>query len=456
MYDLDPFTIYIVEDDPFYGRLLQHHLGMNPDHTVELFTTGRDCLEQLYRKPDVVCVDYGLPDMTGAALLERIHAANAAVPVVVISGQEDIATAVALLKQGARDYIVKDDNTRELLWRSVLKIQENRNLQQEVEILKVQLEEKHSFDGIIGRSRVMQGVYGLLEKAVKSNINVSITGETGTGKEVIARAIHFNSERSKRPFVAVNAAAIPETLLESELFGHEKGAFTGAVGRKIGQFEAAGEGTLFLDEIAEMDLTLQSKILRAIQEREFTRVGGTEAVSFRARLLTATHRDLEEQVREGSFREDLFYRLMGLPIALPPLRERGEDIIILADFFLQQYAKDNRTAPCKLNKCAKDKLLRYPFPGNVRELKAVIDLACVMADGARIRAEDIRFSGLRSNSALPVAHGEKTLREYNQEILQYYLGKYDNNVVTVARKLGIGKSTIYNMLKNGELNAAAS
>lgn len=446
---MDSFKIFIVEDDPFYGRLLKHHLSLNPDYEVELFTSGKACLRELYRKPDVVSVDYGLPDMNGEVLLNKIRAVNSSVPVVIISGQDDIATAVDLLKNGARDYIVKDENTKDLLWRSIINIRENRELKQEVETLKVQLEEKFSFDSIIGNSKAMQGVYAMLKKAIKSNINVSITGETGTGKEVIAKAIHYNSDRSKQPFVAVNMAAIPENLLESELFGHEKGAFTGAVGRKPGKFEVAKEGTLFLDEIAEMDLALQSKILRAIQEREFTRVGGTETIKFKARLLTATHRDLEVQVREGKFREDLYYRVMGLPIALPPLKDRDEDVLLLADFFIRQYTRANKTGPLKLNKDGKEKLLKYHFPGNVRELKAVIELACVMTDTNGISAEDIRFSGL--NSRQDVSYGEKTLRGYTLEIIQHYLDKYDNNVVQVAEKLDVGKSTIYNMLKSGEL-----
>lgn len=447
---MDSFKIFIVEDDPFYGRLLKHHLSLNPDYEVELFASGKDCLQELYRKPDVVSVDYGLPDMNGDVLLNKIRAVNSNVPVVIISGQEDIATAVNLLKKGARDYIVKDENTKDLLWRSIINIRENSNLKQEVETLKDQLEEKFSFDSIIGNSSAMQGVYKMLKKAIKSNINVSITGETGTGKEVIAKAIHYNSERSKHPFVAVNMAAIPENLLESELFGHEKGAFTGAVGRKPGKFEVAKEGTLFLDEIAEMDLALQSKILRAIQEREFTRVGGTEPIRFKARLLTATHRDLEVQVREGKFREDLYYRIMGLPIALPPLKDRHEDVLLLAEFFVKQYSRENKTGTIKLNKSGKEKLLKYHFPGNVRELKAIMELACVMTDTDGISAEDIRFSGL--NSRQDITYGEKTLREYTLEIIKYYLEKYDNNVVQVAKKLEVGKSTIYNMLKSGELN----
>ncbi|TXF85971.1 sigma-54-dependent Fis family transcriptional regulator [Neolewinella aurantiaca] len=448
---MDSFKIFIVEDDPFYGRLLKHHLSLNPDYEVELFTSGKACLQEIYRKPDVVSIDYGLPDMTGDVLFNKIRAVNSNVPIVVISGQDDIATAVDLLKKGARDYIVKDDNTKDLLWRSIINIRENSELKQEVETLKVQLEEKFSFDSIIGTSKAMQRVYTMLKKAVKSNINVSITGETGTGKEVIAKAIHYNSDRSKHPFVAVNMAAIPENLLESELFGHEKGAFTGAIGRKPGKFEVAKEGTLFLDEIAEMDLGLQSKILRAIQEREFTRVGGTEPIKFKARLLTATHRDLEIQVKEGKFREDLYYRVMGLPIALPPLKDRDEDVLLLANFFIKKYCKENGIGTLKLNKSGKEKLLKYHFPGNVRELKAVVELACVMTDTNGISAEDIRFSGLNSRQA--ITYGEKTLREYTVEIIGQYLEKYDNNVVRVAEKLDIGKSTIYNMLKSGELNS---
>jgi len=399
----------------------------------------------------LVSIDYGLPDMTGDVLFSKIRAVNSSLPIIIISGQEDIATAVDLLKKGARDYIVKDDNTKDLLWRSIINIRENSALKQEVETLKVQLEEKFSFDGIIGKSNAMQGVYAMLRKAVKSNINVSITGETGTGKEVIAKAIHYNSERRKQPFVAVNMAAIPENLLESELFGHEKGAFTGAVGRKPGKFEVAKEGTLFLDEIAEMDLALQSKILRAIQEREFMRVGGTETIRFNARLLTATHRDLEIQVREGKFREDLYYRVMGLPVALPPLRDRDEDVLVLANFFIAQYVKENKAGPLKLNKSGKEKLLGYHYPGNVRELKAVIELACVMTDTNGISAEDIRFSGL--NNRRDFVYGDKSLREYTLEIIRHYLDRYDNNVVKVATVLDVGKSTIYNMLKSGELEA---
>ncbi|PPK87832.1 DNA-binding NtrC family response regulator [Neolewinella xylanilytica] len=443
-------SIFIVEDDPFYGSLLQHHLRQQADFEVRLLATGTACLEELYREPDVISMDYGLPDMNGGELLNRILEKHPSIAVIVTSGQEDIATAVSLLQQGARDYLVKNENTKDLLWKSIQNISEAKALKREVADLREQLSEKFSFDSVIGRSPAMQQVFSVLRKAVRSQINVTITGETGTGKEVVARAIHYNGPRRNEPFVAINTAAIPADLLESELFGHEKGAFTGATERKIGRFEAAGEGTLFLDEVAEMDLNLQSKLLRALQEREFCRVGSNSPVTFRARLLTATHRDLGALVRQGKFREDLYYRIMGLPVELPPLRRRGEDLLLLANFFLDMYARDNGTKRAELGPAAKDKLLKHPFPGNVRELKAVIDLACVLSETGHIVPEDLKFSTLNGPSAID--YGDKTLREYNREIIQHYLTQYDRNVSSVAEKLNVGKSTIYGMIKSGEVS----
>lgn len=444
------FKVFLVEDDPWYGQLLRHHMGMNPDYEVSLFTNGRDCLSQMHLHPDVVCIDYGLPDTTGEKLLTEIHRVNNLVPVVVISGQEEISVAVNLLKAGARDYIVKDDHTREMLWKSIIQIRENAALRQEVEVLREELEYKYDFEkNIIGQSPVLKKTFGLIEKAIRSNINVSITGETGTGKEVVAKAIHYNSDRKKKPFVAVNMAAIPKDLAESELFGHEKGAFTGAVAQKAGSFEAANGGTIFLDEIAELEMNLQSKLLRVIQEREVVRVGGQQTVALDVRIITATHKDLAEEVRKGRFREDLYFRIIGLPIALPPLRHRDKDVLVLAKHFLEAYAKDNKIKPPTLAADAKDKLMRYPFPGNVRELKAIIDLACVMCDGKEIQAEDITYHQVRSDD--PFAGEEKTLRAYTADIISLFLKKYNHDVLEVARRLDIGKSTIYNMLKTGEI-----
>ncbi|MBC5991429.1 sigma-54-dependent transcriptional regulator [Pontibacter cellulosilyticus] len=444
------FKIFVVEDDPWSGELINYHLSQNPDYEVTVFTTAKECLENLYSQPDVICIDYGLPDMTGNKLLEKIQAFNKDIPVVVISGQSDISVAVNLLKSGASDYLIKDDNMSVLLWNAIAKIREKASLKQQVDGLKAQLEQKYDFEkSIIGQSAAVRKTFALIEKAIKSNINVSITGETGTGKEVVAKAIHYNSERKKKPFVAVNMAAIPNELMESELFGHEKGAFTGAAGRKIGKFEEAQGGTIFLDEIAELDLNLQSKILRVLQEREVTRVGGNEKVKLDFRLITATHKDLANEVQKGNFREDLYFRIIGLPIVLPPLRERENDVLILAKHFIGEYARENNTKPLPLSAEAKDKLLQYSFPGNIRELKAIIDLACVLSDGEEISAEDITYTSVKSEE--PFKAVEKTLHEYNCEIIQYYLNKYNKNVVLVANKLGIGKSTIYNLIKNKEV-----
>ena len=444
------FRIFIVEDDPWYGQLLRHHLSLNPDYSIELYTNAKDCLSHLHLHPDVVCIDFGLPDMEGDKLLERIRAININIPVIVISGQEEISVAVSLLKSGARDYIIKDDHTKDMLWRSILNIRENASLKQEVEELKEQLQSKYSFENsIIGQSDALKRSFKLIEKAINSNINVSITGETGTGKEVVAKAIHYNSDRKKKSFVAVNMAAIPKELVESELFGHEKGAFTGAVGQKIGKFEEADGGTLFLDEIGELDLNIQSKILRAIQEREIVRVGGNNKVKFDVRLVTATHKNLAEEVKAGHFREDLYFRIIGLPIELPPLRDRGGDVLILAKYFIDIFAKENKVKSLTLSKDAKDKLLKYNFPGNVRELKAIIDLACVMSDGSEIQSDDISYHSVKGQDSFTSM--EKTMKEYTVDIITFFLNKYNHNVVQVAEKLDIGKSTIYNLIKSGDI-----
>lgn len=443
---MEHFKIYIVEDDPWYGELLKYHLSLNEDYEVHLFSSAKDCLANLYKKPQVVCIDFGLPDMSGDKLLQQILNANPNTAVVVISGQEMISVAVNLLKAGARDYIIKDDNTTELLWNSILKIRENAVLRHEVEELKEQLEQKFDFaKSIIGQSSAIKKTFSLIEKAIHNPINVSITGETGTGKELVAKAIHYNSERKKKPFVAVNMAAIPHDLMESELFGYEKGAFTGALARRVGKFEEAQGGTLFLDEIAELDLNLQSKILRVLQEREVIRIGGNEKVKLDIRLITATHKDLAQEVRQGKFREDLYYRVMGLPIPLPPLRERGQDALILAKHFADDFAKEGKKGKFTLQTDAKNKLLGYHFPGNVRELKAVMELACVMCEGKEIKAEDITFPAVKGEESFMLK--EKTLKSYTEDIILHFLQKYDQDVLLVAEKLDIGKSTIYNLLK---------
>ncbi|MDB5275839.1 MAG: response regulator [Ferruginibacter sp.] len=444
------YKIFIVEDDLWYGEILEYQLSLNPDYEVSRFTTGKECLANMHKHPDLITIDFSLPDYTGDVLFEKIRRVNDSVPVIMISGQEDIVVAVKMLKLGVTDYLVKDENTKEILWNSVIKVRETSKLKKEVAGLREELGQKFSFDkSIKGQSPALNRIFALMEKASKTNINVSVTGETGTGKEVVAKAIHYNSERKRKPFVGVNMAAIPRELIESELFGHEKGAFTGAVSRKEGKFEEANGGTIFLDEIAELDLSLQSKILRVLQEREIIRVGGNEKVKLDVRLIIATHKNLGEEVKKGNFREDLYYRIIGLPIELPPLRERGSDVLILAKHFADEFCRDNKLASIAIAGDAKEKLMRYNYPGNVRELKAIIDLAVVMSNGQEIISDDISYGSSANDENF--INEEKTLRQYTCFIVKHFLKKYDNDVLLVADKLDIGKSTIYKMIQQKEI-----
>lgn len=442
--------IFVVEDDPIYTKFLRYVLGLNPDFEVEFFSTGKECIEQLHKRPSVITLDYTLPDMPGEKVLQSIREFDPNISVIVVSAQEKIATAVELLKGGAFDYISKSEqDAKDRILNSIKNARNKVSLIKEIDRLKQEIAVKYEFEkSIIGTSTAIKKIFDLLEKAVKTQITVSITGETGTGKEMVAKAIHFNSKRKNKPFVAVNIAAIPRDLIESELFGHEKGAFTGALTKRIGKFEEAEGGTIFLDEIGEMDLSLQSKLLRVLQEKELTRIGSNQIIKLDVRVIVATHRNLHEEVIAGRFREDLFYRLLGLPIQLPPLRDRGQDIILLAKFFLDQFTKENNLPKYKLSVEAQDKLLNYHYPGNVRELKSVIELAGVMADDNEIKAADITFNTIMAEENFMLK--EMTLQEYTYRIIRSYLNKYDNNVVEVAKKLDIGKSSIYRYLKEME------
>ena len=446
-----PTRIFIVEDDPIYTRLVKYVFELDPDHEIFVYSTGKECLENLHLKPSIISLDYSLPDMDGKVVMEKIQKIDKDIEVIILSGQNDISVAVQLLGSGAHDYIVKNEETKDRLLYSIERLKTNISLKKEVEVLKEELENKYSFEKtIIGNSKPMQRVYNLIEKAIKTNISVSIAGETGSGKEVIAKNIHYSSNRRNGAFVAVNVSAIPKDLLESELFGYEKGAFTGAGTLKPGQFELADKGTLFLDEIAEMDVLLQSKLLRAIQEREVVRVGGTKPIKFDARIIVATHKNISDEVEKGNFREDLYYRLLGLPIEVPPLRERGNDILLLALYFLQEFCEANHLGKKIISKEAKEKLLSYYYPGNVRELKAIIELSCVMSEGDAILPEDINFNNPRKADAFLIK--EMPLREYTKKIIYHFLERYDHDVLLVAKKLDIGKSTIYRMLKEEAVN----
>ncbi len=449
MYEKDAVSIFVVEDDIAYSKFLKHVLDLNPDFDVEFFTTGKECLNNLHKKPSIITLDYSLPDLSGEGVLEQIREFDPNISVIIISAQDKIRTAVDLLNLGAFDYITKDQEAKDRILNSISHARNKISLIREIDHLKREITGKYEFEkSIIGTSPAIKRVFDLLEKAVKTNIIVSITGETGTGKELVAKAIHYNSNRKDNPFVAVNVAAIPRDLIESELFGHEKGAFTGSIGRRIGKFEEAEGGSVFLDEIGEMDLSLQAKLLRVLQEREITRIGGNQVIKIDVRIIVATHRNLLEEVKAGRFREDLYFRILGLPIALPPLRERGQDIIFIAKHFLDQFTKDNQLKKFKISLEAQDKLLHYPFPGNVRELKSVIELAAVMAEDTEIMPENINFASILGEDVFMMK--EMSLQQYMYRIIRSFLNKNDNNVLEVARQLDIGKSSIYRYLKEME------
>ena len=441
------FKIFVVEDDEWYSRLLVHTLSLNPDYEIQSFGTGKECLANLHQGPDIITLDYRLPDMKGLDVLKQIKEINDDIQIILISEQDDISVVVTLLQNGAFDYIVKSKDIRERLLNTVNNIRQGSNLKKEIVNLRQEVKKKYTDQNtIIGNSAATRKVYELIEKAIRTNITVTITGETGTGKELVAKAIHYSSNRSKQPFVAVNVAAIPKELIESELFGHEKGAFTGAAFRRIGKFEEANGGTLFLDEMAEMDISLQAKLLRALQEKEIIRIGSNIPVKFDCRIIIATNKDLQEEIKKGNFRQDLYYRLYGLPIELPPLRERENDVIILAKHFISIFCKENKMTTKILTPEASARLLSYSFPGNIRELKSVIELAVTLADQNEIIADHIVL-GRGMDFLDDLFSKELSLREYDLRIVRKFLDKYDNNIKMVAEKLDLGVATIYRMLK---------
>lgn len=439
------YRIFVVDDNALFLKVLYKTLDENIEYNVTPISSGRECIRRLDEKPDIVSLDYTLPDMNGREILEEIKKKSPETNVIIVSGQNDINTAVNLLKIGAYDYIVKGVDTREKIVIAVQKIIERIELTKENKILKEAITHEYNFKHLIkGSSKAIEHVFNLMGKAANNNITVSVFGETGTGKELVAKGIHYNSNRSNKPFVPVNISSIPDTLIESELFGYDKGAFTGADSSKPGRIEMAHEGTLFLDEIAEMNLNTQAKLLRVLQEREVVRLGSNKTIKFDTRIIIATHKNLQELVQNGQFREDLYFRLLGLTIDLPPLRERGADCIMLAKHFVNEFCDDNKMPHKQINDRALEKLRSYPFPGNIRELKALMELSCVLADGNVIDDSHININSINLNKNL--LSQEKTLQEYNEEIIHHFVNKY-KNVREAARRLDVGKSTIYRYLQ---------
>lgn len=441
-----PFKIFVVEDNEWYNKLLVYTLSLNPDYEIKSFLTGKEMLKCLNETPDIVTLDYRLPDMSGLEILKSIKRENSDIQVILISEQDDINTVVTLLKLGAYDYITKSDDIKDRLLNTVQNIRKGIGLKHEISTLRKEIQKKFTFSqSIIGESTAIKGVYSLIEKALNSNITVVISGETGTGKELVAKAIHYNSTRKDNSFVTVNITAIPRELIESELFGHEKGSFTGASSRRIGRFEEADGGTLFLDEIGEMELSLQAKLLRVLQEKEIARIGSNKPIKTDCRIIVASNKNLKEEVKKGNFREDLYYRLLGLPIELPPLRDRGNDILILARHFMDNFCVENNMPLRKLNTQIQVKLLNYHFPGNVRELKSIVELAVTLSSGDEIEPVDLVLD--RGDTLSVEDTRDLTLKEYEMKIIKATLMRCGNDIKLTARKLDIGISTLYRLLK---------
>ncbi len=383
--------VFIVEDDHFLGSLIKKTLEKLDNCEVTHFMTPQDCIDNLHLNPDIISIDYMLPGMNGIELMEKIKNYNDNIQCIMVSGQEKIDVVIDTYRKGASDYIIKNDNALVNLENSVKTLCKTVYLKQENDALKEIVIDRNKYNNILGNSSPVLKVLRLIQKVEKSNIMVLVTGQSGTGKELVARAIHYNSQRARKPFVTVNMGAIPEDLIESELFGHEKGAFTDARERRIGKFEEASEGTIFLDEIGEMDLMMQTKLLRVLQEKEVTRIGSNKSIQLDVRVIAATNKNLVQEVKEGRFREDLFYRLQGFLIHLPTLLERGDDVVLLSKNFLIDFCKENRMPTIQLSKEATKFLMDYRWPGNVRELKAVIERAAIMSENNTILPEDLVF-----------------------------------------------------------------
>ena len=446
--------IFIIDDEDSILKMLTHWVKNQWEYNTKTFTTGADALNSLHENPDLILLDIMLPDINGNEVLGRIKQKYPNLPVIMLSAQGSVEVALESIRLGAFDYFPKpiDKNRLEPAIRNAIK---NYDLEKELEKLKENLQREYSFDNIISADRKMQDAFKMISKVLDNDITVLITGESGTGKELIARAIHFNGKRKNAPFVVVNCASIPRELLESELFGHEKGSFTGAHQRKIGKFELAKGGTIFLDEIGEMEMSLQAKILRVIQQKEFERIGGNELIKTDVRIISATNRDLKAAVENKGFREDLYYRLSSFPIHIPPLRERRSDIVVLVNHFVEHF---NHKLGKQIKGFAKPALkvvYDYDWPGNVRELENTIERCMILTDKELIDVDVLpaNFISNAGNSNLgsnAVLFGEESpvipFEKLKEQAIRHALRTTSGNIVEAARKLKIGRATLYRLM----------
>ena len=439
--------VLIVDDEEQMRELLAKVLEKN-GYQVTTAGDGGQALTLLEKEPmDLVVTDVRMPGLDGMEALKAIKELNPEIVVIIMTAFGSIDQAVQAVKEGAYDYINKPFKIDEMLL-TIKKALEERRLRHEVTALRHELHTRYHFENLIGKSRAMQEVFSLIEQVASSRSTMMIYGKSGTGKELVARAIHYNSLRANKAFVAVNCAAIPSELLESELFGHEKGSFTGAIATKVGKFELATGGSLFLDEVGSMRLDLQAKILRALQEREIERVGGTRTIKIDVRVIAATNRDLKKAVEEGTFREDLYYRLNVVPITLPPLRQRRDDIPLLVEHFIAKYNREFNRRVKGFSAGATAALYQYDWPGNVRELENVIERAVALAQSETISLRELPLdiSILGRDMIEDIQKAGLSLREARSHFEKQYilniLEKVQWNQTEAARLLGLHRNTL--------------
>lgn len=442
---MDPLKILVVDDEASVRELLRRGLSQIGHFLVDVASNGLEAIEKIEKNLfDLVLTDLKMPEMGGIELLKTIKGTRPELTVIIMTAHGSIETAVEAMKKGADDYITKPIDFNELLIH-ISKAQKQSLILKENRWLKLEVRKKFEFDKIIGKSKRMQEVFSLIEKVAASNSTVIIYGGSGTGKELVAKAIHHHSPRAEKPFVPFNCGAIPEPLVESELFGHVKGAFTGAVQTQKGLFEEAEGGTLFLDEISTIPLSAQVKLLRVLQEKEIMRVGSTERIKIDVRMIAATNDDLEASMKRGKFREDLFYRLHVFPVFLPNLKDRKEDISLLAYHFLDLYNKETRKALKGISREAMNILMDHDWPGNVRELENVIERAVIVAEQDELMPDDLPKTLFEESSNLvrQGAKGHKSLDEIKAEYIIEILKETNGNKRTAAQILKVNPRTLY-------------
>lgn len=451
---MNNYSILIVDDEDAQRNILKGYLEKK-GYRIFSASSGNEGIKSVRENViDIVLSDFKMPDKTGLEVLEEVKKINPEISFVILTAYGTIENAVKAMRLGAFDYISKPVDLDELDL-MIERIIENRNLRSEIQILKGQLKEKFKIEFFISQSTKMEEVLSMASRAADSKATVLITGESGTGKEVLAKSIHYVSNRKDKPFIAVNVPALPATLLESELFGHEKGAFTGAEKTKKGRFELADGGTIFLDEIGDIPINLQVKLLRVLQEHQIERVGSTESISIDVRIIAATHQNLEQKITDGNFREDLYYRLNIVSLNIPPLRERKEDILPLIEHFVEKYSKENGKQKLSLSKETVDTLIKYNYPGNVRELENIIERAVVLSRSHTITLNDLPnvVKGFKAEKEIPV-NEDMTLIEQVEELEKKLifdaLTKSNGNQSQAGRILGLTERNLrYKMQKYG-------